>query len=59
MAENGTQEEEEELEVLRAIYEDDELISELNATTFLYRFGELGEPNSFVLQVQWPDLYPE
>ena len=57
MADNGAQEE--ELEVLRAIYEEDELFSELNATTFQYRFGELGEKKSFLLEVQWPELYPE
>jgi hypothetical protein len=52
-------EQEEELEVLRAIYEEDELFNELNSTTFQYRFGELGESKSFVLEVQWPDVYPE
>ena len=57
MAHNNAQEE--ELEVLRAIYEEDELFNELNETTFQYRFGELGENKSFVLEVQWPDMYPE
>ena len=52
-------EQEEELEVLRAIYEEDKLFKELNDTTFQYRFGELGESKSFVLEVQWPDMYPE
>ena len=52
-------EQEEELEVLRAIYEEDKLFKELNETTFQYRFGELGESKSFVLEVQWPDMYPE
>ena len=53
------QEQEEELEVLRAIYEEDDLFNELNETTFQYRFGELGERMSFVLEVQWPETYPE
>ncbi len=57
MAHNNAQEE--ELEVLRAIYEEDELFNELSETTFQYRFGELGENKSFVLEVQWPDMYPE
>ncbi|XP_028414147.1 RWD domain-containing protein 4-like [Dendronephthya gigantea] len=52
-------EQEEELEVLRAIYEEDELFNELNETTFQYRFGESGESKSFLLEVQWTDTYPE
>ena len=57
MAQNKAQEE--ELEVLRAIYEEDELFNELNESTFQYRFGELGQTKSFVVEVQWPDMYPE
>ena len=52
-------EQEEEVEVLRAIYEKDELFNELNETTFQYRFGELGESKSFELEVKWTDAYSE
>lgn len=57
MTQNAAQEE--ELEVLRSIYEEDERFNELSGTTFQYKFGKLGEKKSFVLEVRWPDMYPE
>ena len=53
------QDQEEELEVLRAIYEEDERFKEINETTVQYRFGELGDNKSFLLEVSWPKDYPE
>ena len=49
----------EELEVLQAIYEEDERFKEINETTVQYRFGELGDNKSFLLEVSWPKDYPE
>jgi hypothetical protein len=50
---------EEELEVLRSIYEEDERFKEIDATTFQYKFGEDGHFKSFVLEISWIENYPE
>ncbi|XP_031561894.1 RWD domain-containing protein 4-like [Actinia tenebrosa] len=52
-------EQEEEREVLRSIYEEDERFKEINPTTFQYKFGEDGHFKSFVLEISWTDNYPE
>ena len=53
------EEQEEELEVLRSIYESDECFKEVSETTFQYKFGEDGHYKSFLLEVSWPEQYPE
>ena len=52
-------EQEEELEVLRSIYDEDDCFREVNNTTFQYRFGDNGESKSFLLEIKWPENYPE
>ncbi|XP_046841575.1 RWD domain-containing protein 4-like [Xenia sp. Carnegie-2017] len=52
-------EQEEELEVLRSIYDEDDCFREVNDTTFQYRFGDSGESKSFLLEIKWPESYPE
>ena len=53
------EEQEEELEVLRSIYESDECFKEISETTFQYKFGEDGHYKSFLLEISWPKNYPE
>ncbi|KAI8489005.1 RWD domain [Branchiostoma belcheri] len=53
------EDQEEELEVLKSIYESDECFKEVNSTTFQYRIGEEGEGMSFLLEVSWGEDYPE
>lgn len=56
---NCKEEQEEELEVLRSIYEEDERFKEINPTTFQYKFGDDGHFKSFVLEISWTENYPE
>ncbi|XP_048384292.2 RWD domain-containing protein 4 [Stegostoma tigrinum] len=48
-----------ELEALRSIYEGDECFKELSPASFQYRVGNLGDPKAFLLEISWPDTYPE
>ena len=50
---------EEELEVLRSIYESDERFKEIDPTTFQYKVGEDAHYKSFLLEVSWPEDYPD
>lgn len=47
-----------EREALRSIYEVDGNFIEVNATTFQYKFGEDGHYKSFLLEISWPHDYP-
>ncbi|KAL3856773.1 hypothetical protein ACJMK2_011492 [Sinanodonta woodiana] len=49
----------EELEVLRSIYEGDGNFKEISPTIFHYKYGEDGNYKSFILELSWPDSYPE
>jgi len=49
----------EELEVLRSIYEGDSCFREMGPTVFQYKYGEDGHPHSFLLEISWPETYPE
>ncbi|PFX22124.1 RWD domain-containing protein 4-like [Stylophora pistillata] len=49
---------EDEREVLRSIFEADENFIEVNSTTFQYKFGEDGHAKSFLLEISWPLDYP-
>ena len=49
---------EDEREVLRSIYDADENFIEVNSTTFQYKFGEDGHYKSFLLEISWPQDYP-
>uniref|UniRef100_UPI00398F378D RWD domain-containing protein 4 n=1 Tax=Pristiophorus japonicus TaxID=55135 RepID=UPI00398F378D len=48
-----------ELEALRSIYEGDECFKELSPASFQYRIGNLGDPKAFLLEITWPEMYPE
>ncbi|KAK2548544.1 RWD domain-containing protein 4 [Acropora cervicornis] len=52
------EDQEDEREALRSIYESDENFIEINPTTFQYKFGDDGHFKSFLLEVSWPDDYP-
>lgn len=88
----NSESQDEELEVLRSIYEGDESFKELNPKTFQYKvkgilfdvfffcfpnfkvfvyfvktlfflsyiqYGSDGSPHSFVLEINWPEAYPD
>nr|CAH0102598.1 unnamed protein product [Daphnia galeata] len=55
----NSENQDEELEVLRSIYEGDGSFRELNHKSFQYKYGIEGEPHSFVLEISWPESYPE
>ncbi|XP_061921071.1 RWD domain-containing protein 4-like [Entelurus aequoreus] len=48
-----------ELEALRSIYEGDECFKELSPVSFQLRIGDLEDSKSFILDVTWPEMYPE
>jgi len=49
---------EEELEVLKSIYEGDENYSSGKKSSHIYKYGENLKSKSFVLEIKWPDSYP-
>ncbi|XP_053485231.1 RWD domain-containing protein 4 [Ictalurus furcatus] len=55
----ANEEQEMELEALRSIYEGDECFKELSPVSFQFRIGDLNETKSFLLDVSWPETYPE
>ncbi|KAL2079443.1 hypothetical protein ACEWY4_025187 [Coilia grayii] len=48
-----------ELEALRSIYEGDDCFKELSPTSFQFRIGDHEDPKAFLLDVSWPETYPE
>lgn len=48
----------EEREALISIYEGDTQFHEVNSTTFQYRYGETDTVKSFLMEISWPDGYP-
>ncbi|NXG43785.1 RWDD4 protein, partial [Psilopogon haemacephalus] len=48
-----------ELEALRSIYEGDTCFRELSPVSFQYRIGESGDPKAFLIEVSWPETYPQ
>jgi len=50
---------EEEVEVLRSIYDGDENFRELSPTAFQYKIGVDSDPKSLLLEVSWDENYPE
>lgn len=48
-----------ELEALRSIYEGDECFKEISPVTFQLRIGDLEDTKAFILDVMWPETYPE
>ncbi|XP_046708813.1 RWD domain-containing protein 4 [Silurus meridionalis] len=55
----SNEEQEMELEALRSIYEGDDCFKELSPVSFQFRVGDLDESKSFLLDVSWPETYPE
>eukprot|EP00918_Siedleckia_nematoides_P092799 GHVU01203702.1.p1 GENE.GHVU01203702.1~~GHVU01203702.1.p1 ORF type:complete len:186 (+),score=38.88 GHVU01203702.1:257-814(+) len=50
---------EEELEVLQSIYDGDENYKQISSTVFQYKIGEDGHFKSFLLEISWPQDYPD
>ncbi|MBN3301763.1 RWDD4 protein, partial [Amia calva] len=48
-----------ELEALRSIYEGDDCFKELSSVSFQYRVGNPEDPKAFLLEISWPETYPE
>ncbi|XP_076004406.1 RWD domain-containing protein 4 [Genypterus blacodes] len=48
-----------ELEALRSIYEGDECFKEITPVSFQFRIGDLEDSKAFILDISWPELYPE
>ncbi|XP_069486310.1 RWD domain-containing protein 4 [Ambystoma mexicanum] len=55
----ANEDQEMELEALRSIYEGDECFKELGPAAFQYRVGEHGDPKAFLMDISWPESYPE
>ena len=48
----------EELEVLKSIYEGDELYTNPDPLTHQYKFGDTGSLKTFILEIKWTQSYP-
>ncbi|KAM9836325.1 RWD domain-containing protein 4 [Aulostomus maculatus] len=55
----ANEDQEMELEALRSIYEGDECFKELTPASFQFRIGDLEDSKAFILDVAWPERYPE
>uniref|UniRef100_A0A8C4RMK3 RWD domain containing 4 n=1 Tax=Erpetoichthys calabaricus TaxID=27687 RepID=A0A8C4RMK3_ERPCA len=55
----ANEDQEMELEALRSIYEGDDCFKELSAVSFQYRIGDHDDPKAFMLDISWPETYPE
>ncbi|KAM4049723.1 RWD domain-containing protein 4 isoform 2-T2 [Anomaloglossus baeobatrachus] len=55
----ANEDQEMELEALRSIYEGDDCFKELGPTVFQYRVGDIGDQKSFLVEISWPETYPE
>nr|XP_006630028.1 PREDICTED: RWD domain-containing protein 4 isoform X1 [Lepisosteus oculatus] len=55
----ANEDQEMELEALRSIYEGDECFKELSPVSFQYRIGDHEDPKAFLLEISWPETYPE
>ncbi|KAI7814962.1 putative RWD domain-containing protein 4 [Triplophysa rosa] len=55
----ANEDQEMELEALQSIYEGDDCFKELTPVSFQFRIGDLDDSNSFLLEVLWPETYPE
>ncbi|XP_041378971.1 RWD domain-containing protein 4-like [Gigantopelta aegis] len=53
------EQQDEELEVLHSIYDGDEFFKEIGPTSFQYKYGEDGNYKSFMLEISWPETYPD
>ncbi|XP_073498918.1 RWD domain-containing protein 4 [Phyllobates terribilis] len=55
----ANEDQEMELEALRSIYEGDDCFKELGPTAFQYRVGDIGDQKAFLVEISWPETYPE
>uniref|UniRef100_A0A3Q3XJL2 RWD domain-containing protein n=1 Tax=Mola mola TaxID=94237 RepID=A0A3Q3XJL2_MOLML len=55
----ANEDQEMELEALRSIYEGDECFKEISPVSFQYRIGDLEDSKAFILDVAWPEMYPD
>nr|XP_020450636.1 RWD domain-containing protein 4 [Monopterus albus] len=55
----ANEDQEMELEALRSIYEGDECFKEISPGSFQFRIGDLEDSKAFILDVTWPEMYPE
>ncbi|XP_008433137.1 RWD domain-containing protein 4 isoform X1 [Poecilia reticulata] len=55
----ANEDQEMELEALRSIYEGDECFKEISPVSFQFRVGNLEDTKAFILDISWPDRYPE
>ncbi|XP_068443994.1 RWD domain-containing protein 4 [Clinocottus analis] len=56
---SANEDQEMELEALRSIYEGDECFKEISSISFQFRIGELEDTKAFILDLTWPEMYPE
>ncbi|XP_013882815.1 RWD domain-containing protein 4 isoform X2 [Austrofundulus limnaeus] len=55
----ANEDQEMELEALRSIYEGDECFKEISPVSFQFRIGDLEDTRAFILDIVWPETYPE
>ncbi|KAK2900264.1 hypothetical protein Q8A73_013393 [Channa argus] len=55
----ANEDQEMELEALRSIYEGDDCFKEISPVSFQFRIGDLEDTKAFILDVTWPEMYPE
>ncbi|KAJ8416549.1 hypothetical protein AAFF_G00358370 [Aldrovandia affinis] len=55
----ANEDQEMELEALRSIYEGDDCFKELSPVSFQYRIGDHEDTKAFLLEISWPETYPE
>ncbi|XP_064459774.1 RWD domain-containing protein 4-like [Ornithodoros turicata] len=48
----------EEVEVLQSIYDGDENFKQISSTVFQYKVGDAEGQKSFLLEISWPEKYP-
>ncbi|XP_028297619.1 RWD domain-containing protein 4 isoform X1 [Gouania willdenowi] len=48
-----------ELEALRSIYEGDDSFKEVTPVSFQFRIGDLDDSHAFIIDITWPESYPE
>lgn len=48
-----------ELEALRSIYEGDDCFKEMSPVSFQFRIGDLEDTKAFLVDITWPEMYPE
>ncbi|KAM6894314.1 RWD domain-containing protein 4 [Lycodopsis pacificus] len=55
----ANEDQEMELEALRSIYEGDECFKEISSVSFQFRIGDREDTKAFILDLTWPEMYPE